>query len=128
MALNLKEVIGVAVSEKNGPETLIDGHDIIMAMVNINYPKTIKYAQSAAIFVKAAKLILPSLSVLEKAAIEYKSSDLDISDRDEQYIQTLKNNLDIPFLIQTLTPIANSLPAGELLLKLLESFNTKKDN
>lgn len=125
MKLNLREAIGIAVSEKNKPEIQIDSHDIIMAAVNINYPKTIRYAQSAAIFVKAIKIFLPSLYVLEQAAIEYKSSALDISDRDIKYVQTLKNNLDIPFLIQTLTPIANSLPAGDLLLKLLESLDSK---
>lgn len=127
MKLNLGKAIGTAISEKKKPEIHIESHDIITAAVNINYPKTIKYAQSAAIVVKAIKVVLPSLDVLEQAAIEYKSSDMEISDRDSEYVRTLKKKLDIPFLIKTFTPVANSLPAGELLLKLLESLDSKNE-
>ena len=78
-------------------------------------------------FVKAIKALLPSLDVLEQAANKYNASGLEIPERDAEYVRTLKSNLDIPFLIQTLTPVANSLPAGELLLKLLESLNSKQE-
>ena len=127
MKLNLRQAIGTAIAEKKKPEIHVERHDVIASAVKINYPKTKKYAQSASMFVKAIKAFLPSLDVLEQAADKYNASALEIPERDAEYARTLKSNLDIPFLIQTLTPIANSLPAGELLLKLLESLNSKQE-
>ena len=127
MKLNLIQAVGTAIAENKKPTIHVERHDVIESAVKINYPKTKKYTQAASMFVKAIKALLPSLDVLEQAANKYNASGLEIPERDAEYVRTLKSNLDIPFLIQTLTPVANSLPAGELLLKLLESLNSKQE-
>ena len=127
MKLNLIQALGTAIAENKKPTIHVERHDVIESAVKINYPKTKKYTQAASMFVKAIKALLPSLDVLEQAANKYNASGLEIPERDAEYVRTLKSNLDIPFLIQTLTPVANSLPAGELLLKLLESLNSKQE-
>ena len=98
----------------------IDKHKVIEGAVKLDYPKTKKGVKTASLFIKALKSFLPALDVLEMAANEYKESQLSIAEKDHIYIKTVKNNLDVPFLIQTLTPIANSIPGGDLILTLLK--------
>jgi len=110
--------------DKRLPEIHIDRHTIIVKAVAINYIKTKKAAQAAALFVKAIKSILPSLDILEASAKEYNESEAEDIVKDNAYITALKTKLDIPFLIKTLQPIADSIPAGELIIKLLKSLES----
>ena len=103
----------------------IERHDVIVKAVSIDYGKTKKYAKTASAFVKPVKALLPSLDILALAAEDYNNSTLENDDRDKEYVSTLKTKLDIPFIIETITPIVDSIPGGVFILNVLHKLENK---
>ncbi len=106
----------------------IERHDVIVKAVSIDYGKTKKYAKTASAFVKPVKALLPSLDILALAAEDYNNSTLENDDRDKEYVSTLKAKLDIPFIIETITPIVDSFPGGVFILNLLHKLDKEQDS
>lgn len=96
----------------------IDQHTIITKAVEVEYDKVEKAVAIAARFVKALKALVPSVDVLRDAAANYKVSENE--DKDAEYINYLKTHLDAKYLLETLTPIADSIPCGGIIISVLE--------
>lgn len=98
----------------------IDQHTVIQKAVEIDYnmvKKSLKIASTlskGSTFSKGLDRILPYTVILSDAANNYKCSESD--DKDAEYIDYLKANVDL----ETLTPIANRIPGGNTILKLLQ--------
>ena len=124
MPINIK-----LLSKKHGEgvpvQINIERHDVIVKAVSIDYVKTKKYAKTASAFVKPVKALLPSLDILALAAEDYNNSTLENDDRDKEYVSTLKTKLDIPFIIETITPIVDSIPGGVFILNVLHKLEDK---
>ncbi len=98
----------------------IDQHTIITKAVEVEYDKVEKAVAIAARFVKALKALVPSVDVLRDAAANYKVSENE--DKDAEYINYLKTHLDAKYLLETLTPVADSIPGGGIIISVLEIF------
>lgn len=96
----------------------IDQHTIITKAVEVEYDKVEKAVAIAARFVKALKALVPSVDVLRDAAANYKVSENE--DKDAEYINYLKTHLDAKYLLETLTPVADSIPGGGIIISVLE--------
>ena len=96
----------------------IDQHTIIQKAVEVEYDKVEKAVAIAARFVKALKALVPSVDVLRDAAVNYKVSESE--DKDAEYIGYLKTHLDAKYLLETLTPVADSIPGGGIIISVLE--------
>lgn len=96
----------------------IDQHTIITKAVEVEYDKVEKAVAIAARFVKALKALVPSVDVLRDAAANYKVSESE--DKDAEYINYLKTHLDAKYLMETLTPVADSIPGGGIIISVLE--------
>lgn len=105
----------------------IERHDVIVKAVSIDYGKTKKYAQTASAFIKPIKALLPSFDILALAAEEYNNSTLENEERDKEYVISLKTKLDIPFIIETITPIVDSIPGGVFILNVLHKLENKEE-
>lgn len=103
----------------------IERHDVIVKAVSIDYGKAKKYAKTASAFIKPIKALLPSLDILALAAEEYNNSTLENEERDKEYVISLKTKLDIPFIIETITPIVDSIPGGVFILNVLHMLENK---
>jgi len=103
----------------------IERHDVIVKAVSIDYGKTKKYAKTASAFIKPIKALLPSFDILALAAEEYNNSTLENEERDKEYVISLKTKLDIPFIIETITPIVDSIPGGVFILNVLHKLENK---
>lgn len=96
----------------------IDQHTIITKAVEVEYDKVEKAVAIAARFVKALKALVPSVDVLRDAAANYKVSENE--DKDAEYINYLKTHLDAKYLLETLTPVADSILGGGIIISVLE--------
>ncbi len=96
----------------------IDQHAIIQKAVEVEYDKVEKAIAISARFVKSLKALIPSVDVLRDAAANYKVSESE--DRDAEYIGYLKTHLDAKYLLETLTPVADSIPGGGIIISVLE--------
>ncbi len=98
--------------------TQIDQHAIIQKAVEIEYDKVEKAVVIASRFMKALKAFVPSVDVLRNAATNYKVSESE--DKDTEYIDYLKKHIDAKYLMETIQPIADSIPGGGIIISVLE--------
>lgn len=96
----------------------IDQHAIIQKAVEVEYDKVEKAVVIAGRFVKALTALVPSVDVLRDAAANYNVSESE--DKDTEYLDYLKTHLDAKYLLETLTPVADSIPGGGIILSVLE--------
>ncbi len=101
----------------------IDQHAIIQKAVEIEYDKVKKAIAIAGRFVKALKALVPSVDILRDAAANYNISESE--DKDTEYLDYLKTHLDAKYLLETLTPVAKSIPGGGIILSVLKMLVKK---
>lgn len=106
----------------------MDRTKIIEKTVSMDYDKIIKAVTAAGLFLKAAKVVSPSLVVLKDAAILYNQSEKEQTEKESDYIQYLTTRIDVEFLYQTILPIVSSIPYGNQIIGILEILRHKKQS
>lgn len=105
-------------------ENSTDPKVFVPKLVALNYDTIIKGVKYGEMLHKSIGAVIEPLNLLKQAAENYKISQAD--DKETEYIDFLKTNVDAEFLITTLQPIADSLPAGTLIISLLENLVAKQ--